>query len=64
MSDATDGRGLVSGEFDDDEIDWDDEPADGNEPDGLSPIEEMVGESMDVVVPDEDRNVETDDEDD
>jgi hypothetical protein len=64
MSDPTDGRGLASDEFDDDEIDWDDEPATGEESDGLSPIEKMVGESMDVVVPDDDRYVETDDEDD
>jgi hypothetical protein len=62
MSDATEGRGLASEEFDEDEIDWDDDPADGAESDGLSPIEEMVGESMDVVVPDEDRDI-RDDED-
>jgi hypothetical protein len=60
MSDAPDGRGLASDEFGEDEIDWDDE-ANDEEPDGLSPIEEMVGESMDVVVPDDDVD---DDEDD
>jgi hypothetical protein len=56
MSDTTDGRGLVSDEFDDDEIDWDDEEPTGSddEEDGLSPIEAMVSDSMDVVVPDED----------
>jgi hypothetical protein len=60
MSDAPDGRGLASDEFDEDEIDWDD-GANDEDPDGLSPIEEMVGESMDVVVPDDDVD---DDEDD
>ena len=60
MSDATDGRGLASDEFNDDEIDWDDEQDDNS--DGLSPIEEMVGESMDVVVPDEDDDDDEDDE--
>ena len=58
MSDATDGRGLASDEFDDDEIDWDDEPNDevpaDEDEDGLSPLEEGVAESMDVVVPDDD----------
>lgn len=66
MSDTTDGRGLVSDEFDDDEIDWDDEEPTGEsdeESDGLSPIEAMEGESMDVVVP-EDEDEDLDDEDD
>lgn len=31
MSDATDGRGLVSDEFDEDEIDWDNEPGEGED---------------------------------
>jgi hypothetical protein len=53
MSDATDGRGLVSDDFDDDEIDGDDEESVA-EPDGLSPIEAMVADSMDVVVPEDD----------
>jgi hypothetical protein len=60
MSDATDGRGLASDEFDENEIDWDDEPNDevpaDEDSDGLSPIEAMVGESMDVVVPNDDED--------
>jgi len=62
MSDTTDGRGLVSDEFDDDEIDWDDDEPTGSddESDGLSPIEEMVGESMDVVVPEDEDEPEDD----
>lgn len=64
MSDTTDGRGLVSDEFDDDEIDWDDEEPTGSddESDGPSPIEAMVGESMDVVVPDDDDEPDDDEE--
>lgn len=52
MSNPTDGRGLAADAFDDDEIDWDDQP---NDPDGTSPIEGMVRDSMEAVVPDEDR---------
>lgn len=59
MSNLTNGRGLSSDEFGEDEIEWDDDET-YDDPEGLSPIEEMVGDSMDVVAPDDDV---TDDDD-
>jgi hypothetical protein len=52
MSNAADGRGLVTDQFDDDEIEWDDEndPSDENreDEDGLSPIESLVDAGSDI----------------
>ncbi|MEJ1231410.1 MAG: hypothetical protein WDM88_13390 [Galbitalea sp.] len=47
MSDRTNGGGFASDDFDDDEIEWDDEST-YDDPDGLSPIEEMVGDTLDA----------------
>lgn len=50
MSNAPDGRGLATDDFDDDEIDWDEDNApDGAEDEnGLSPIEGLVDEGSDI----------------
>ena len=50
MSNAPDGRGLATDDFDDDEIDWDDEnaPAEEDDESGLSPIESLADEGSDI----------------
>lgn len=58
MSNHADGRGLTSDEFDDDEIDWDDDSTEA------SPLESLVGDSMEAVVPDVDRVDDNDEDDD
>ena len=49
VSDATNGRGIASDDFDDDEIEWDDEEGTEDDSDGLSPIEGLVGDAEDFV---------------
>ena len=51
MSNAPDGRGLATDDFDEDEIDWDEDnaPDDGaDDESGLSPIEGLVDEGSDI----------------
>jgi hypothetical protein len=52
MSNAPDGRSLAADEFDDDEIDWDDEPGDevaaGDDDENISPLEQLAEEGDDV----------------
>jgi hypothetical protein len=50
MSNAPDGRGLATDDFDDDEIDWDEDngPGDKDDESGLSPIEGLVDEGSDI----------------
>jgi hypothetical protein len=56
MSNAADGRGLAADDFDDDEIDWDDEPNDEviaadddvDDDENISPLEQLAGEGDDI----------------
>ena len=45
MSNAPEGRGLATDDFDDDEIDWNDE---SGRDQGLSPLESLADEGSDV----------------
>ena len=59
MSNSTDGRGLTSDEFDDDEIDWDDESSDTD----AAPLEEFVGDSDNVFSAEAEEHAEDDEDD-
>jgi hypothetical protein len=66
MSNAPDGRGLATDDFDEDEIDWDEDNAPDDSADGensLSPIEGLVDEGSDIF-DDNDLGDHDDDEDD
>jgi hypothetical protein len=54
MSNAADGRGLATDEFDDDEIEWDEASDSGDDEDGLSPIEGLVDVGSDIFDGDDD----------
>jgi hypothetical protein len=66
MSNAPDGRGLATDDFDEDEIDWGDDngPDDGaDDENGLSPIEGLVDEGSDIFDDNDLGDNEDDDED-
>jgi hypothetical protein len=59
MSNAADGRSLAADEFDDDEIEWDDDPNDesiasDDDDENRSPLEELAEEGDDIFDGDED----------
>ncbi len=56
MSNAADGRSLAADEFDDDEIEWDDDPNDESiaSDENRSPLEELAEEGDDIFDGDED----------
>jgi hypothetical protein len=66
MSNAADGRGLATDQFDDDEIEWDDESdtsdGDRDDGDGLSPIESLVDAGSDIFDGDDDSDDAPDDD--